>query len=97
MENLLNQLNKKSPILLVLDDVWHGSESLVDKFEFRLSNYKILVTSKCAIRRFGSPCVLKPLGDADATKLFQHSASLSQSSSDDPDDVVKEVLSVSPL
>ena len=97
MENLLNQLNKKSPILLVLDDVWPGSESLVDKFVFQIPGYKILVTSRVAIARFGTPYVLKPLDDADAIKLFQHSASLIKNSSDVPDDVVKEVLSVDPL
>jgi len=30
------------PILLVLDDVWPGSEGLVDKFRFQLPDYKIL-------------------------------------------------------
>ncbi|KAL1333077.1 hypothetical protein HN51_061833 [Arachis hypogaea] len=92
IENLLNQLVRKNPILLVLDDVWPGSESLVDKFEFHIKDYKILVTSRVVIGRFGNPIVLKPLGDADAIKLFQHSASLNHSSSDVPDDVVKEIV-----
>ena len=94
LESLLKTLNGngKSPILLVLDDVWLGSESLLDKFVLQ-----ILVISGAVIGRFGSPLVLKPLGDADAIKLFQHSASLNQNSSDVPDDVVKEVLSVATL
>ncbi|XP_061363421.1 probable disease resistance protein At5g66900 [Gastrolobium bilobum] len=91
LEHLLGQI-VKSPILIVLDDVWTGSESLVEKFVFQIPNYKILVTSRFAIRRFGPLYVLKPLGDADAINLFHHSASLNQSSSDIPhDDVIKIV------
>ncbi|KAM5571282.1 hypothetical protein ABKV19_011739, partial [Rosa sericea] len=41
--------------LLVLDDVWPGSESLLDEFdEFKRSNFKILVTSRFEFPRFGS-------------------------------------------
>lgn len=93
LEHLLKQTGK-SPILLVLDDVWPGSESLIDNFVYQITGYKILVTSRFAIGRFGPPYVLKPLGDEDAIKLFHNSASLNQTNSDVPDDVVKEVLSV---
>lgn len=61
-----------SPILLVLDDVWQGSESLVEKFKFQISDYKVLVTSRVAFPRFVTSCHLKPLGHDDAIKLFRH-------------------------
>ncbi|KAJ1419102.1 P-loop containing nucleoside triphosphate hydrolase [Sesbania bispinosa] len=52
---LLRQVGR-NPILLVLDDVWPGSEWLVEKFKFNKPDYKILVTSRVAIPRFGNPC-----------------------------------------
>ncbi|RDX78683.1 putative disease resistance protein, partial [Mucuna pruriens] len=93
LEHLLKQIGK-SPILLVLDDVWPDSVSLVEKFLFQIPNYIILVTSRFTIRDFGPPYVLKSLDEADAIKLFRHSASLNQISSRIPDDVVKKVLSI---
>ncbi|CAI8609216.1 unnamed protein product [Vicia faba] len=92
LEQLMKQIVKNGPILLVLDDVWLGSESLVDNFVFEIANYKILVTSRFAIGRFGHPFVLKPLSEANAINLFKHSASLTKSNSDIPDDVVKEIV-----
>jgi hypothetical protein len=92
LEYLMKQIVKKGPILLVLDDVWLESVSLVDNFVFEIPNYKILVTSRFAIGRFGHPFVLKPLSEAHAINLFKHSASLTKTSSDIPDDVVKEVI-----
>ncbi|XP_057416188.1 probable disease resistance protein At5g66900 [Lotus japonicus] len=92
LENLLKLIGKSGPILLVLDDVYPGSESLVDNFVFQIPNYKILVTSGSAITRFGPPYVLKPLGDEDALKLFCLSASLNQKSTNIPDDVVKMIV-----
>ncbi|KAK7331130.1 hypothetical protein VNO77_25344 [Canavalia gladiata] len=91
LEHLLNAIGK-SPILLVLDDVWPESVSLVDNFVFHIPNYMILVTSRVAIGRFGPSYVLKPLGETDAMNLFRHVASLSQSSSDVPDDVVEKIV-----
>ncbi|CAL0312720.1 unnamed protein product [Lupinus luteus] len=91
LEHLLKQIGK-SPILLVLDDVWPGSESLIDNFVFQITGYKILVTSRFTIGRFGPPYILKPLGEQDAIKLFHHSASLTHISSDVPDEVVKEIV-----
>ncbi|CAK8562362.1 unnamed protein product [Lathyrus sativus] len=93
LEQLMKQIVKNGPILLVLDDVWLGSESLVDKFVFQIPNYKILVTSRFAIGRFGHPFVLKPLSEENAIKLFKHSASLTESNSDIPDNVVKKIVS----
>lgn len=102
-EDAVNQLKRLlkliggSPTLLVLDDVWNGSESLVENFVLQMSDYKILVTSRFAIRRFSPPHLLKPLGDEDAMKLFHHSADLKENSFDIPDDVVREVLSFAVL
>ena len=81
------------PMLLILDDVWPGSEALVEKFKFHLSDYKILVTSRVAFHRFGIQCVLKPLVYEDAMTLFHHYALLDCNSLNTPDeDVVQKVL-----
>jgi hypothetical protein len=81
LETLLRQVGI-NPILLVLDDVWPGSESLVEKLsKFEMPNYKILVTSRVAFRRFGTPCKLDPLDHDHAVSLFYHFAQLNDSSS----------------
>ncbi|CAJ2635464.1 unnamed protein product [Trifolium pratense] len=69
---LMLKKNEGSPILLVLDDVWPGSEDLVEKFQFQISDYKILVTSRVAISRFDKTFILKPLVHEDAVTLFGH-------------------------
>lgn len=92
---LLNEVKQNKPILLILDDVW--SESLLEKFAFRLPDYKILVTSRTAFPRFSSfTYKLKPLSDDDAMELFRHSAGLQDgSSSYIPDEeMVKKVLCI---
>ncbi|XP_054823426.1 probable disease resistance protein At5g66900 isoform X2 [Prosopis cineraria] len=88
---LLKQIGE-NPTLLVLDDVGDRSESLVDNFVMQLRDYKILVTSRFAIRRFGTLHSLKPLGNEDAMKLFRHSAELKESSLDIPDHIVREIV-----
>ncbi|CAA7056902.1 unnamed protein product [Microthlaspi erraticum] len=60
----------KGPILLVLDDVWPGAESMLLKFRMDLPDYKILVTSRSEFPSFGSNYVLKPLKDEDARALL---------------------------
>lgn len=91
---LLKEIGE-NPTLLVLDDVSDRSESLVDNFRMQLPDFKILVTSRFAIQRFGAPHSLKPLGDEDAVKLFRHSAELKEKSFDIPEHAVREVLYVS--
>ncbi|KAJ6990169.1 disease resistance protein [Populus alba x Populus x berolinensis] len=44
LERLFKQIGP-DPILLVLDDVWPVSESILDMLNFRIENYKILLTS----------------------------------------------------
>ena len=61
-----------NPILLILDDVWLGSEFLLEKFMFNIPNYKILVTSRTAFPRFGFRYNLEPLNEVAAMKLFRH-------------------------
>ncbi|XP_027348723.1 probable disease resistance protein At5g66900 [Abrus precatorius] len=81
------------PILLVLDDVWPGSEGLIEKFKFQISNYKILVTSRVAFPRFGNPCHLKPLDHDDAVSLFHHFAQLKCTGSYRPhENLVQEIV-----
>ncbi|KAL9326986.1 hypothetical protein ACSQ67_007631 [Phaseolus vulgaris] len=91
---LLLRKTDASPMLLVLDDVWPGSEAIVEKFKVQISNYKILVTSRVAFPRFGTPFILKPLAHEDAITLFRHHALLKNSSSIIPDeDLVQKVVS----
>ncbi|RVW57597.1 putative disease resistance protein [Vitis vinifera] len=61
-------------VLLVLDDVWCGSESLLTKFKFQISESKVLVTSRNEFPEFGSKYDLELLNDDDAMALFRHSA-----------------------
>ncbi|XP_068342702.1 probable disease resistance protein At5g66900 [Pyrus communis] len=94
--DLLQQFLKKAtdnPLLFVLDDVWSESESLLDKFDqFKFSNYKILVTSRFAFPRFGSPYHLALLNDEDAMALFHHSASLENESSYTSEDLSRKIM-----
>ncbi|TQD96400.1 hypothetical protein C1H46_017895 [Malus baccata] len=62
------------PSVLVLDDVWPGSESLLDKFdEFKTPNYKIMVTSRSEFPAFGFSYHLKSLNDEDEMTLSRQS------------------------
>ncbi|OIW20692.1 hypothetical protein TanjilG_21020 [Lupinus angustifolius] len=83
----------QSPTLLVLDDVWPDSEPLVDKFKFQMADYKILVTSRVAFPKYGTPYILKPLRHEDAVTLFHHVAHFGGSKSNIPDeDLVQKVV-----
>ena len=95
-EDAINQLEQllsriEGPILLILDGVWSGSESLIEKFEFHIPNYKILVTSRTAFPRFSFTYKLQPLNDKDAMTLFRHSAALQDGNSLIPDKDIKKV------
>nr|XP_028959574.1 uncharacterized protein LOC103413440 isoform X2 [Malus domestica] len=79
------------PSVLVLDDVWPGSESLLDKFdEFKTPNYKIIVTSRSEFPTFGCPYYLKSLNAEDEMTL-PHQSHTHIESLDDED-----LTSVSP-
>ncbi|KAB2632972.1 hypothetical protein D8674_029219 [Pyrus ussuriensis x Pyrus communis] len=74
------------PSMLVLDDVWPGSESLLDKFdEFKTPNYKIMVTSRYEFPAFGFPYYLKPLNAEDEMTLSHHSRAHNMELLDDED------------
>ncbi|KAG6667468.1 probable disease resistance protein At5g66900 [Carya illinoinensis] len=93
LKQLLNRIKQQNPILLILDDVWSGSESLLEKFMFHMTGFKILVTSRTAFPRFSCKYKLEPLSDEDATKLFRHSAILQDGNSYIPDDdTVKKIV-----
>ncbi|XP_030974658.1 probable disease resistance protein At5g66900 [Quercus lobata] len=92
LPQLLNHIGP-NPILLILDDVWLGSESIPEKFKFNIPKYKILVTSRTAFPRFEFTYHLKPLNDVDAMTLFHHSASLHDGSSYIPaEEDVKKIV-----
>lgn len=61
-------------VLLVLDDVWSESESLVEDLKFQIPGYKILVTSRFLFPRFNSTYELSMLNVEDARTLFRYSA-----------------------
>ncbi|KAA8547231.1 hypothetical protein F0562_003905 [Nyssa sinensis] len=91
LESLLKQIGT-DPVLLVLDDVWSGSESLIQNFMFKVPKYKILVTSRFVFPRFDSTYKLELLNDKDAMALFRNSAFLQDGSSSVPDDLVNEIV-----
>ncbi|KAL6224745.1 hypothetical protein ACLB2K_003600 [Fragaria x ananassa] len=87
----------RNPLLLVLDDVWSGSESLLDKFQFemqdyKMPDYKILVTSRSEFPRFGSSYHLQSLDYDNAMKLFYHSASLGDKSAHVPAYLSRQIV-----
>ncbi|CAK9185435.1 unnamed protein product [Ilex paraguariensis] len=91
LENFLEQKGHDR-ILLVLDDVWPGSESLIQDFKFQIPGYKILVTSRSELTGFDSTYRLKLLNDQDAITLFRHLAFPQDGTSNVPDDLVNEVV-----
>ncbi|MCH94638.1 disease resistance protein [Trifolium medium] len=92
LELLLKKV-EGTPLLLVLDDVWPNSETLVEKLQFQISDFKILVTSRVAFPRFSTTCILKPLVHEDAVILFHHFAQMEKNSSDIIDkDLVEKVV-----
>lgn len=82
-----------NPLLLVLDDVWPGSETLLRKLsELKMPNYKILVTSRYELPGFDAPPIIEPLNYVDAMALFHNSAALGDKSSHVPEDLPKKVI-----
>lgn len=91
LEEFMNQIGP-SPILLVLDDVWPETGSHIEKLILKIPGYKILVTSREKLPKFGPQYPLRPLDDEDAMALFRHHCpSLEDGSSDIPGHIVKEV------
>lgn len=93
LRNLLEELTESGPILLVLDDVWHGSEFLLRKFQIDLPGYKILMTSRFDFSSLWSTYHLKPLKDEDARSLLiQWASPPHHTSPDEYEDLLQKVL-----
>ena len=82
---------KSKNILLVLDDVWSESESIIQDLKFTIPGYKILITSRNVFSRFGSTYDLSLLNDQDAKTLFCYSAFHNTNHVNVPDDLVNKV------
>ncbi|XP_050206223.1 probable disease resistance protein At5g66900 isoform X2 [Mercurialis annua] len=94
LENLFRSI-ASGPILLVLDDVWSGAESLVESLKFPIKDYKILVTSRYELSRFGSSYKLQTLTRTDAMALFCQLAFLPDENTYRPDqDIVNKIVEV---
>ena len=91
LQELLTKIGS-TPILLILDDVWSGSEFRLKKFMFDIPNYNILVTSRIALPGFSFTYYLNPLNDDHATMLLHRSASLQHESSNIPVEAINKVL-----
>ncbi|XP_022865570.1 probable disease resistance protein At5g66900 [Olea europaea var. sylvestris] len=74
LEQLFLQQVGPAPILLVLDDMWPGSKSLIDQFLLPIHGYKILVTSRFVFPQFEWTYKLNMLNHQDAMTLFHHYA-----------------------
>ncbi|CAL1408750.1 unnamed protein product [Linum trigynum] len=91
LECLIKDMDGK-PTLLVLDDVWSGSESILEKLYFKMTNYQVLVTSRDEFKSFGSTYKLQTLSDTDAMDLFRQSAFPQEGNSYEPDQEVLEKI-----
>ncbi|XP_024978676.1 probable disease resistance protein At5g66900 [Cynara cardunculus var. scolymus] len=91
LENLMKQMGSEN-ILLVLDDVWSESESLIQDLKFPIPGYKILVTSRFLFPRFGSTYELSLLNDEDAKTLLCRSAFPYDGIFNVPDDLVSKMV-----
>lgn len=93
IENLMLQKRTGSDkMLLVLDDVWSDSESLVQDLKFQIPGYKILVTTRFLFSRFNSTYELNLLNDEDArTLLCYHAFQSDGNPVHVPDALVNEV------
>ncbi|CAH8360899.1 unnamed protein product [Eruca vesicaria subsp. sativa] len=94
LRNLLEELEEDGPILLVLDDVPQDAESLLQKFQINIPNFKILVTSRFEFPSFGPTYHLKPLGYEDSKSLLIERASLFffRSAFEDKQDLLHKIL-----
>ena len=95
LRKLLEKLTEDGgPILLVLDDVWQGADSFLEKFRISIRNYKVLVTSRSEFQSFGPTYCLKPLEYENARALLVQWASRpipNNASPDEYDNLLKKV------
>ncbi|CAN0913913.1 Probable disease resistance protein At5g66900, partial [Linum grandiflorum] len=90
LEQLLQNI-VPNPVLLVLDDVWPESVSLLEKLKFNIPGYKILATSRSTYRNYAT-YKLNPLNKKDSRTLFDNSAFPSGPQSDIPEDVISQIV-----
>ncbi|KAL3722211.1 hypothetical protein ACJRO7_034562 [Eucalyptus globulus] len=77
----------QDPVLLVLDDVWTNSQSIIEKFVFKkIKHYKIVVTSRYEFPAYRPVHHLNPLTHSEALELFRRSVTVDDTSMDAPDD-----------
>lgn len=91
IENLMRRKMGSDKMLLVLDDVWSESESLVQDLKFQIPGYKILVTSRFLFPRFNSTYELSLLSHEDAKALLSYSAFPEDGIPNVPADLVNKV------
>ncbi|XP_048128310.1 probable disease resistance protein At5g66900 [Rhodamnia argentea] len=85
MKQLLNKVGQ-DPVLLVLDDVWKESESIIDKFICDgIKDYKIVVTSRYEFPHFRPAYHLNPLTHDEAVELFRICVTVDDRSMGAPD------------
>ncbi|KAI6700098.1 hypothetical protein NL676_014422 [Syzygium grande] len=85
LQQLLNKIGQ-NPVLLVLDDVWKESESIIDKFVCDdIKDYKIVVTSRYEFPRFRPVHHLNPLTHDEAMELFRQCVTVDDRSMGAPD------------
>ncbi|XP_039157807.1 probable disease resistance protein At5g66900 isoform X3 [Eucalyptus grandis] len=85
LQQLLNKIGQ-SPVLLVLDDVWKESESIVDKFVCNdIKDYKIVVTSRYEFPHIRPVHHLNPLTHDEAVELFRRCVTVDDRSMRPPD------------
>ncbi|XP_010547507.1 PREDICTED: probable disease resistance protein At5g66900 [Tarenaya hassleriana] len=93
LKKLLKLIGENSSMLVVLDDVWVGAESLLDAFAVESPNYKILVTSRSEFPSFGPTYSLEPLKDEDAkTLLINWAGKPNFSFSSEFEDLLQKIL-----
>lgn len=75
LKDLIEELTEGGGrILLVLDDVWLGTDDFLKYFRIKLPGYKILVTSRSDLPTFDYTYPLQPLNEKDAKALLVHVA-----------------------
>ncbi|AED98277.1 disease resistance protein-like [Arabidopsis thaliana] len=93
LRDLLEELTKDGRILLVLDDVWQGSEFLLRKFQIDLPDYKILVTSQFDFTSLWPTYHLVPLKYEYARSLLiQWASPPLHTSPDEYEDLLQKIL-----
>ncbi|KFK28372.1 hypothetical protein AALP_AA8G506800 [Arabis alpina] len=94
LQKLLKTITKDGPILIVLDDVWRGGESLLEIFKpTNLPGCRILVTSQFNFPSFGFNYELKTMDHEDArVLLIQWASRPLYASQAEYEDLLKKIL-----